>query len=178
MSDLPWDLPSGWRWVSFGDVASVASDLVDPAGYQDLPHVAPNHIEAHTGRLLDVRTIKEDGVISPKHRFSQGQILYSKIRPYLGKVVIPAFNGLCSADMYPLRTNLEERFLKWWLLTPEFTRRASRLQARTVLLKINKSSLAQLPVPVPSRMEQRRIVEILEEHLSRLDVATAVITAA
>ena len=80
MSDLPWDLPYGWRWVSFGDVASVASDLVDPAGYQDLPHVAPNHIESHTGRLFDVNTIKEDGVISPKHRFSQGQILYSKIR--------------------------------------------------------------------------------------------------
>ena len=80
--------------------------------------------------------------------------------------------------MYPLRTDLEERFLKWWLLTPEFTRRASKLQARTVLPKINKGSLAQLPVPVPSSTEQRRIVEILEEHFSHLDAATAGITTA
>lgn len=97
--------------------------------------------------------------------------MYSKIRPYLAKVAIADFAGLCSADMYPVETELEPRYLKWWMLTPEFTRHASGQQARTVLPKINKHALGQLPVPVPPLDDQRRIVDLLEDHLSRLDAA-------
>jgi type I restriction enzyme S subunit len=149
----------------------VASNLVDPAGYQSLPHIAPNHIESGTGRLLPHRTVAEDEVISSKHLFAPGQILYSKIRPYLAKAVIVDFAGLCSADMYPVETGLEPRYLKWWMLSPDFTRFAAGEQARTVLPKINKHALGQLPVPVPPLDEQRRIVDLLEDHLSRIDVA-------
>jgi len=154
-------------------VARVASDLVDPSAYPDVPHIAPNHIERETGRLLPYATVAEDGVKSAKHRFSAGQILYSKIRPYLAKVVVVDFDGLCSADMYPVETQLDVRFLKWWMLTREFTRQAAGQQARTVLPKINKRALGMLPVPVPPANEQRRIVDILEDHLSRLDAAEA-----
>lgn len=168
----PWPLPDGWRWVAFGDVARVAADLVDPAGYLDMPHVAPNHIESGSGRLLSYTTVRDDGVTSAKHRFYAGQLLYSKIRPYLAKVVLVDFDGLCSADMYPLETSLEPRFLKWWMLTREFTRQAAGEQARTVLPKINKASLLQLLVPVPPLAEQRRVVDILEEQLTRIDAAT------
>ncbi|GAB4901217.1 hypothetical protein MAHJHV28_44120 [Mycobacterium avium subsp. hominissuis] len=129
------------------------------------------NIESKTGRLLAYRTVAEDKVTSPKHLFKPGQILYSKIRPYLAKVAIADFAGLCSADMYPVETELEPRYLKWWMLTPEFTRHASGQQARTVLPKINKHALGQLPVPVPPLDDQRRIVDLLEDHLSRLDAA-------
>ena len=169
--DLPWTLPASWSWQRFDQVARVASDLVDPAGYPDWPHIAPNHIESWTGRLLPYRTVEQDGVFSAKHRFVVGQILYSKIRPYLAKVVLADFAGLCSADIYPIDTKLEPRYLKWWMLTHEFTRQAAGEQARTVLPKINKRSLATLTVPVPPAEEQRQIVDILEDHLSRLDAA-------
>src|SRR4051794_23677859 len=129
----PWALPEGWRWATFGEVARVASDLVDPSDYGDWPHIAPNHIESESGRLLPVSTVSADGVKSPKHRFHSGQVLYSKIRPYLAKVVVADRQGLCSADMYPIDTDLEPLFLKWWMLTREFTRYAAGEQARTVL---------------------------------------------
>lgn len=174
----PWKLPLGWNWAAFGDVARVAARLVDPALHQELPHVAPNHIESGTGRLLPHGTVADDGVTSAKHRFFQGQLLYSKIRPYLAKVVFADFEGLCSADMYPIETSLEPKYLKWWMLTDEFTRLAAGEQARTVLPKINKASLVRLPVPVPKLAEQRRIVEILEGHLSRLDAAAGDIESA
>ena len=174
----PWDVPSDWRWRRFQDVARVASNLVDPADYGDLPHIAPNHIEGETGRLLRYRTVREDGVISAKHRFHSGQILYSKIRPYLAKAVLVDFDGLCSADMYPIETDLDPNFLKWWMLSREFTRRAAGEQARTILPKINRRALEQLPVPTPPPLEQRRIVGILEDHLSRLDAAEHLIQTA
>ena len=171
MNGEPWSLPGSWHWSTFSAVARVASDLVDPMDYPDDPHIAPNHIERETGRLLPFATIAEDGVMSAKHRFRAGQILYSKIRPYLAKAVVVDFDGLCSADMYPVETELDPRFLKWWMLTREFTRQAAGQQARTILPKINKRALGLLPVPVAPPDEQRRIVDILEDHLSRLDAA-------
>jgi len=167
--NAPWQLPRDWQWAIFKDVARVASDLVDPSEFLDVPHIAPNHIEREMGRLLPYTTVRDDGVFSAKHRFHRGQLLYCKIRPYLAKVVLVDFEGLCSADMYPIDTDLDPRFLKWWMLTREFTRRAAGEQARTVLPKINRRALGQLPVPVPPFAEQRRIVDILEDHLSRLD---------
>lgn len=162
----PWPLPTDWRWAEWKSVARVASNLVSPADYQSVPHIAPNHIESGTGKLLPYRTVAEDEVISAKHLFAPGQLLYSKIRPYLAKAVIVDFLGLCSADMYPIETELEPRYLKWWMLSPDFTRFAAGEQARTVLPKINKHALGQLPVPVPPLSEQHRIVNLLEGHLS------------
>lgn len=171
----PWPIPDEWLWAEWKSVARVTSNLVDPADHQSLPHIAPNHIESWSGKLLPYRTVAEDEVISSKHLFSPGQILYSKIRPYLAKAVIVDFPGLCSADMYPVETSLEPGYLKWWMLSPEFTRLAAGEQARTVLPKINKHALGGLPVPVPPQDEQRVIVDLLEDHLSRLDAASRAI---
>ncbi|RBY92239.1 hypothetical protein DQ244_08070 [Blastococcus sp. TBT05-19] len=173
MTPEPWSLPRDWRWARFEEVAYVAAALTDPAGFPDLPHIAPNHIEAETGRLLPYATVAEDGVTSAKHLFQSGDILYSKIRPYLAKVALAPSVGLCSADMYPIRTHpeLSPAYLRWWMLSREFTRRAAGEQARTVLPKINKRSLYELPVPISPLGEQRRIVDLLEDHLSRLDAA-------
>jgi type I restriction enzyme, S subunit len=177
--DAPWQVPSGWTWQKFDDVATVASNLVGPAEFPGLPHVAPNHIESGSGRLLPTKTVADDGVTSSKHRFYEGQILYSKIRPYLAKVVVAPFEGLCSADMYPIETVMDTRFLKWWMLTPEFTRRAAGHQARTVLPKINKKALGQLPIPVPPPDEQRVVADLIEDYLSQLDAAKSnLLTAA
>ncbi len=171
-------LPKGWEWARFSDVARVASNLVDPAEFARFPHIAPNHIESSTGKLLQYQTVAEDGVTSPKHLFRPGQILYSKIRPYLAKVATVEFAGLCSADMYPIDTGLNYRFLKWWMLTPRFTEEAIKHQGRSVLPKINVEALSMLPIPVPPLAEQRRIVAALDAYLSRLDAGLSDVDAA
>jgi len=152
------ELPDSWEDATFDDVAVVAANLVQPQEFQELPHIAPNHIASGTGQLLPYATIAEDGVTSAKHLFEPGHILYSKIRPYLAKVVHIDFAGLCSADMYPVHAYVAPRFLFRWMLGSTFTELASRSQGRTVLPKINKKALGVLRVPVPPLNEQKRIV--------------------
>lgn len=158
-------LSSSWCKKRFDEVAEVKSNLVDPADYQDFPHIAPDNIEKKTGRLLEYHTIAEDGMKSGKHRFYAGQILYSKIRPNLSKVIVVDFDGLCSADMYPIepKDGINTKYLWYYMLSEEFLIQASTAGSRSVLPKINQKELSKLTVMVTDPLEQERIVSILDQ---------------
>lgn len=153
-----------WQTTRFDSVAAIRSNLVDPAEYQSFPHIAPDNIEKKTGVLLEYHTIAEDGVTSGKHRFYSGQILYSKIRPYLSKAVVVDFDGLCSADMYPIEAYQNARCLWYYMLSDEFLLQASTAGSRSVLPKINQKELSALTVHLPTNdREQEEIARILDE---------------
>ena len=157
-----------WAKKHFNEVATIKSNLVDPATFPDFPHIAPDNIEKKTGVLLKYNTVSEDGVTSGKHRFYPGQILYSKIRPYLSKVVVVDFDGLCSADMYPIETKGNTRCLWYYMLSEEFLEQASTAGSRSVLPKINQKELSALTVVLPTHSdEQTEIVRILDDLLAK-----------
>ena len=156
-----------WEKKRFDEVAEIKSNLVDIAEYQDFPHIAPDNIEKKTGVLLEYHTVAEDKVTSGKHRFYAGQILYSKIRPYLSKVVIVDFDGVCSADMYPIEAKGNTRFLWYQMLSNEFLDKASNSGSRSVLPKINQKELSIIPMRTCSLPEQQEIVRILDSVLEK-----------
>jgi type I restriction enzyme S subunit len=162
------DVKNSWELKRFNEVADIRSNLVDPAEYENFPHIAPDNIEKRTGVLLEYHTIAEDGVTSGKHRFYPGQILYSKIRPYLSKVVMVDFDGLCSADMYPIEAKQNTRFLWYYMLSDEFLEAASSAGSRSVLPKINQKELSKIPICITqSEDEQAEVVRILDEILAK-----------
>jgi type I restriction enzyme S subunit len=164
-----WDLPSSWKWGVFADAADIVSNLVSPDGVLDLPHIAPNHIESGIPKLLPFNTVRDDGVISPKHLFRPGTIIYSKIRPYLRKVVLVDFTGVCSADMYPIRAKYNSKFLLYWMVSQDFTDLTTEHQGRTVLPKINQVALNKIPTPIPPIDEQAEIARRIEAAFARID---------
>ena len=94
----------GWEVVKLGDVIKIDAPMVEPKDerYENLLHIGPDRISKNTGKLLPALTAKEENLISKKFLFNEDYLLYSKIRPYLNKVAMVDFVGLCSADMYPL----------------------------------------------------------------------------
>ena len=151
-----------WETKRFDEVADIKSKLVEPSNYLEFPHIAPDNIEKRTGILLDYHTIAEDGVKSGKHRFYAGQILYSKIRPYLSKVVMVDFDGLCSADMYPIEAKENTKYLLYYMLSDMFLEQASSAGSRSVLPKINQKELSAIKVRITSDEEQKEVVRILD----------------
>ena len=151
-----------WEEKRFDEIAEIKSNLVDVAQFQDFPHIAPDNIEKKTGLLLEYHTVAKDKVKSGKHRFYAGQILYSKIRPYLSKVVVVDFDGVCSADMYPIEAKGDTRFLWYQMLSNEFLDKVSNSGSRSVLPKINQKELSIIPMRTCSLSEQQEIVRILD----------------
>ena len=82
------------------------------------------------------------------------------------KVVRPDFQGLCSADIYPLLTisnQMLQNYLFYLLLTPGFTRYAIQGSARAGMPKVNRPHLFAFRCKVPSLEEQSTIVNKFDE---------------
>ncbi len=159
---------SGRTKHSMTDVCDITSKLVDPREdqYLDLPHIGAGNIESKTSALVDVKTVREENLISGKFLFDESMVLYSKIRPYLMKVVRPNFNGLCSADIYPLAPKpgvITRDYLYYLLLAPAFTEYAIKGSARAGMPKVNREHLFSYQVALPSFQEQKRISENLDQ---------------
>ena len=162
--ELPFEIPKSWEWVRFFSVVEIATNLVSPERYFDYMHIAPDNIEKLTGTLLDCRTVAQDKVSSPNHLFFKGRILYSKIRPLLRKAVIAPFDGLCSADMYPLKTPINKEYLLRYILSDSFNAQvATAMSSRVKMPKINQAELSKVLIPVPPIQEQNRIVNKIKE---------------
>lgn len=125
--------------------------------------VAPDHIESATGRLLATQTAAEQQAISGKYLFESGDIVYSKIRPYLRKAIFATFPGLCSADMYPLRpaSDVSPQFLLAVLLGHHFSTYAESVSVRSGMPKINRAELQGYSFASPPLTEQRAIAAVL-----------------
>ncbi|MFY7866932.1 restriction endonuclease subunit S, partial [Roseateles sp.] len=160
-------IPNDWSVRRMGGVARVVSGQVDPRiePYSLMPLVAPDHIESGAGRLArSIATAAEQRAISGKYLFRSGTVIYSKIRPHLRKVCIAPFDGLCSADMYPLlpADDVHPGFLFASLLSERFSKYAESVSIRSGMPKINRDELAGFEFLLPStRQEQAQIAGTL-----------------
>jgi type I restriction enzyme S subunit len=156
------------EWVEqpLGQLIEVASGQVDPKQppYCDSPQIGSENIESHSGKLVNVKSAGDKGVISGNYAFDENDILYSKIRPALNKVAAPAFKGICSADIYPIRPadgSLLRSYLFYLLLSQEFLDYAIRNSERGKIPKINRDALVTYKALIPSPDEQQRIADCL-----------------
>jgi type I restriction enzyme S subunit len=146
--------PKRWETVILGDILSVVSGQVDPKTepYIDMPHIVGENLESNTNNIKNVKTPRTLNLKSGKYIFEVGDVLYSKIRPYLNQVVIPDFRGVCSADIYPLRVNTEKtnnNFLVYLLRSRFFLDYAEKHSTRTNIPKINRPTLLNFSFPCP-----------------------------
>jgi len=146
--------PGGWRWVRLGGICSIVADQVDPRQpkYARLPHVNGERIESGSGRIVGVQTAAEDRMTSPKYLFGPGDVLYSKLRPYLRKAALAPWSGVCSADMCPIRCApgaLDPACLCWLLLSEDFTAYADAESRRARMPKLNRGQLFAYVAPLP-----------------------------
>lgn len=162
--------------VALGEVAWIDAKLVDPrlSAYSSLPHVSGENIVPVTGELRELRSAAEDGMESGKYLFSAGNVLYSKLRPYLRKASLVDFSGLCSADIYPISTDgrrLSPAYARLLLVSPDFTRFADEASARSRMPKLNREQLFAYEFPLPPLDEQHRIALALKERLAVVEEA-------
>ena len=137
--------PMGWDIEPFDYFAIIDTQMTsDFVKYAELPHIGIANIEKDTGRLINYNLVKDENLTSGKYLFTPEHIIYSKIRPNLNKVALPSFNGLSSADSYPIlvnKNNANKLFFAYVLRSAFFLDFILQHSTRTNIPKANKSQI-------------------------------------
>ena len=158
---------NGWPVESFGSFAIIDTHMTtDFDSYAEKPHIGIDSIESISGRLTGYRTVAEDGIISGKYPFTDAHIIYSKIRPALNKVALPDFDGVCSADAYPILPVPEKCnrvYLAHVLRSNYFLGYVLPLSGRAQMPKVNKKALQGFSMPLPPLALQQEFAAFVQQ---------------
>ena len=148
-----------------------------PADFPDEPYLGLDDIEAHTTRLLGSKSAAD--MKSSAKRFFPGDVLYSRLRPYLNKVWLADRSGLCSAEFIVLPSNdfIDGAFLKYRLNARDFVSFANSLNAGD-RPRVDFDQISAFCLPPFALARQRRIVLKIEELFSELDAGEAALKKA
>lgn len=125
-----------------------------------------DQIEPHTGALLSTEHVQRSGLGTSTHAFDDGNVLYSKLRPYLNKVLIPETAGYCTSELVPMRPNQElvtREYLAAYLRSPYFLDWVSQQVDGAKMPRVSMKILWEHKVELPSLEEQKRIAAVLEK---------------
>ncbi len=170
------EVPMHWAVKRLKFLAYIPSSLVDPR-LEEHRHkvlIAPNHIAPRLGKITDFETAEAQGADSGKHEVTAGDVVYSKIRPNLRKAAISPVDGICSADIYPIRVRKDEinpSFFLQLLLSNNVTRYTVECSMRVAMPKINREALGDCWLLYPTLADQTTILEWINFETARSDVA-------
>lgn len=162
-------LPQGWVWTTLKKIIEPSKEKVNPLEIEEVPYISLEHIEKDTGKLLGHGSSID--VKSLKTKFTRGDLLYGKLRPYLNKVYISDFGGVCSTDLlvFPKNELLSNTFFLYRFLCRDFVNYTSHNVSGVNLPRVNFQTLSQYKILLPPLSEQNRIVAKIEELFTKLD---------
>ena len=166
-------IPYSWGICCLGEVCDYGNCTnVDT---KDIPKTAwildLEDIEKDTGKVSQKLTLKERNSASTKHSFHKGQVLYSKLRPYLNKVVLVDDDGYCTSEILPLDFNkyILPEYAKYYLMSPTFLRYANHCSYGVKMPRLGTLDGRKAVLIVPPVNEQKRIADKVSQLFSLLD---------
>ena len=158
--EIPFEIPQGWCWVRLGSIidfsksSSVKPNEIEPdAWVLDL-----EDIEKDTGVLLAKKRMKDIQSKSDKHIFYSGNVLYSKLRPYLNKVIIADENGYCTSEILAFDFGMIlNKYAQIYLMSPYFVDYAMSDAYGVKMPRLGSKQGNNALMPLPPFNEQVRI---------------------
>ncbi|QOG89304.1 restriction endonuclease subunit S [Flavobacterium columnare] len=121
-------------------------------------YIGLENIESNTGEYIvtnDKQSISSAGV------FKKGQILFPKLRPYLNKVYLAEFDGLCSTEFHIFQSEkFNNEFLSIYLRSDLIVNQTKHLMTGNTLPRLQTEDINNLPIPKISIEKQNQIVDL------------------
>ena len=166
-------LPAGWKLRCLCDLCTYDRKTVTPSNplAQTLAYIGLENVESNSGRImLNTGDSSSGQVKGNSYRFDARHVLYSKLRPYLNKVVLPEFSGRCSTELIPLLPGpIDREYLAWYLRRPETVYYAMRSKTGSRMPRTDMKAFMQMPVLLPPLTEQKRIAALLNQQMAYVE---------
>lgn len=156
----------GWSTRSIQTLVNASPKVKQIPSETDVWNLNLDQIESHSGRVLEKIYVSAERLGPSTFAFEPRTVLYSKLRPYLNKVVVADEAGFATTELVPLRCNPNEihpEYLAYFLRSDEFLRFATEVVAGAKMPRMVMSEFWNFQVPVPPLPDQRRIAAILDQ---------------
>lgn len=169
--EIPFEIPESWEWCRLGEITNYGSsskaeptDLKNDTWVLDL-----EDIEKTTSNLLCKIRFNERNSLSTKSVFRKGDVLYSKLRPYLDKVIVADEDGVCTTEILPLKcfADLNPFYLKYALKSADFLKYVNSKTKGMKMPRLGTKEGEMALIPLPPLSEQKRIVAEIEKQLAK-----------
>ena len=155
-------LPEGWIWARLGQITHVIKDHIDPneKPEEEFNYLSIENIESESGELVNFSPTLGKDIHSTKLVFTNQDLLYSKLRPYLNKVHVPKFSGVSATDLIPLRPEggIPREYIAYYLRTQRVVEYANQKVRGIQLPRLPVDDLLSLFIPIAPLKEMNRIV--------------------
>ena len=171
------DIPDSWALCCLGELCDYgncnnveADSITNNAWILDL-----EDIEKDTGRVIKKIRKTERDFTSTKHSFHEGQVLYSKLRPYLNKVIIADEDGFCTSEILPLDFSkvVLPQYALYYLMSPTFLKYANRCSYGVKMPRLGTADGKKAIFPLPPLEEQYRISDCISKIFMQIDTISA-----
>lgn len=129
-----------------------------------MPYVGLENVSSNEG--LYIPSIEPKDTFSSSFKFAKGDILFAKLRPYLNKVYLAEFEGICSTEFHVLRCKdgISPGYLRAFLASDLILRQTSYLMTGNTLPRLQTDDIRSLVVPVPLDLSaQQQIAEHIQQ---------------
>ena len=171
--EIPFEIPNGWEWCRLGEISTYAqtkrkinaSNADSQLWGLDLEDIEKG------GRLLNIKTVGERKAIGDKTIFNRGDILYSKLRPYLLKILVAPEGGICTPEIIPFTCygNICKDYIVSFLKSPYVDDYINSVTFGVKMPRVSTETMTSLLVPLPPLSEQFRIDTKTKELMPYID---------
>ena len=171
--EIPFDIPDAWKWVRLGDCSGYAQtkEKISPKDITpEMWSLDLEDIQKESGKILVKTKASERNITGDKVKFHKGQVLYSKLRPYLKKILVAPDDGIATPELVPFNTYcIDEEYLVYVLKSPHVDAVINAVTYGVKMPRVGTDTMINLLIPLPPLEEQKRIVDKINSLLPYCD---------
>ena len=170
----PYQLPEGWVWTTLGEITNYGDSVnvqVDDIDNTDWV-LELEDIEKDSANIIQHLTKNDRKINGTRHKFQKGEILYSKLRTYLNKVLVAPNDGFCTTEIMAFGSYriLSNEYICHALRSPYFLAYTLQCGYGVKMPRLSTTDACNGLIPLPPLEEQERIVIEIQRLFSIIDI--------
>ena len=171
--NVPFEVPDSWVWATLGEISNYGDcnnvSVIDIASDEWILEL--EDLEKDTASIIQMLSKKERNIKGVRHKFKKGDVLYSKLRTYLNKVLVAPKNGFCTTEIIPFNSYCEVSnfYLCHVLRSAYFLDYTQQCGYGVKMPRLSTNDACRGMIPLPPLAEQHRIVVEIKRWFALID---------
>ena len=171
--NVPFEVPDSWVWATLGEISNYGDcnnvSVIDIASDEWILEL--EDLEKDTASIIQMLSKKERNIKGVRHKFKKGDVLYSKLRTYLNKVLVAPKNGFCTTEIIPFNSYCEVSnfYLCHVLRSAYFLDYTQQCGYGVKMPRLSTNDACRGMIPLPPLAEQHRIVIEIKRWFALID---------